>query len=233
MPSVLSPPGIFFFSKMTLAWPSSASNPAAAMEAGPAPMSATFLPLFGFAAGNSDASGLLWSAVSVAKRCRRPMAIGSRPHVLYTHAPAHSTSTGHTRAHDAPSAPSWDALVAKGQFADVVREAETLGLDSVTERRGPGDLKALGQAARYVGKRALSLRAFTALRERNRGTDYARQAAFFLARLQEEQGNQAEALRWLGTYVTEAPKGVYAARGRAASNCGVQRDGANSSGRSK
>ena len=115
------------------------------------------------------------------------------------------------RVHDAPSAPSWDALVAKGQFADVVREAETLGLDSVTERRGPGDLKALGQAARYVGKRALSLRAFTALRERNRGTDYARQAAFFLARLQEEQGNQAEALRWLGTYVTEAPKGVYAA----------------------
>ncbi|HEX2870425.1 MAG TPA: FecR domain-containing protein [Polyangiaceae bacterium] len=115
------------------------------------------------------------------------------------------------RAHEAPSAPSWDALVAKGQFADVVREAETLGLDSVTDRRGPSDLKALGQAARYVGKRALSLRAFTALRERNRGTDYARQAAFFLARLQEEQGNQAEALRWLGTYVTEAPKGVYAA----------------------
>ncbi|MES1182684.1 MAG: hypothetical protein ABUL60_02655, partial [Myxococcales bacterium] len=107
--------------------------------------------------------------------------------------------------------PSWDALVAKGQFAEVVREAETLGIDSVTERRGPSDLKALGQAARYVGKRALSLRAFSALRERNRGTDAARQAAFFLARLQEEQGNQAEALRWLGTYVSEAPRGVYAA----------------------
>lgn len=114
-------------------------------------------------------------------------------------------------AHDGQSPPSWDALVAKGQFADVVREAETLGIDSVTERRGPSDLKALGQAARYVGKRALSLRAFSALRERNRGTDAARQAAFFLARLQEEQGNQAEALRWLGTYVSEAPRGVYAA----------------------
>jgi ferric-dicitrate binding protein FerR (iron transport regulator) len=126
-------------------------------------------------------------------------------------APAPTDAVAPLRAHEAPSGPSWDALVAKGQFADVVREAETLGLDSVTERRGPGDLKALGQAARYVGKRALSLRAFTALRERNRGTDYARQAAFFLARLQEEQGNQAEALRWLGTYVTEAPKGVYAA----------------------
>jgi hypothetical protein len=32
-----------------------------------------------------------------------------------------------------------------------------------------------------------------------------------LARLQEEQGNQAEALRWLGTYVGESPRGVYAA----------------------
>jgi ferric-dicitrate binding protein FerR (iron transport regulator) len=101
------------------------------------------------------------------------------------------------RATHEPAAPSWDALVAKGQFSDVVREAETLGIDLVTERRGPSDLKALGQAARYVGKRALSLRAFSALRERNRGSDAARQAAFFLARLQEEQGpGRGPALAW-------------------------------------
>ena len=112
---------------------------------------------------------------------------------------------------DAPSSSSWDGLVAKGQFAEVVREAETLGIDSVLSSRGPGDLKALGQAARYVGQRALALRAFTALRSRSRGSDAARQAAFFLARLQEEQGNQAEALRWLNSYVAEAPRGVYAA----------------------
>jgi hypothetical protein len=126
-------------------------------------------------------------------------------------APAEVAAALPARAAHEPNAPSWDALVAKGQFADVVREAETLGIESVTERRGASDLKALGQAARYVGKRALSLRAFSALRERNRGSDAARQAAFFLARLQEEQGNQAEALRWLGTYVSEAPRGVYAA----------------------
>jgi tetratricopeptide (TPR) repeat protein len=106
---------------------------------------------------------------------------------------------------------SWDALVARGQFAQVVREAETLGVDDVTATRGASDLKALGQAARYVGQRELALRAFLALRQRNRATDSARQAAFFLARLQEEQGNQAEALRWLDTYVSEAPRGVYAA----------------------
>jgi ferric-dicitrate binding protein FerR (iron transport regulator) len=57
---------------------------------------------------------------------------------------------------------SWDALVARGQFADVVREAETLGVDAVLQSRTPGDLKALGQAARYLGDRSLSLRAFHA-----------------------------------------------------------------------
>jgi hypothetical protein len=114
-------------------------------------------------------------------------------------------------AQPAAAAATWDGLVAKGQFAEVVREAETLGLEAVLAGRGSSDLKALGQAARYVGKRSLALRAFTALRERNRGSESARSAAFFLARLQEEQGNQAEALRWLGTYVSEAPRGVYAA----------------------
>jgi hypothetical protein len=117
----------------------------------------------------------------------------------------------HAARPSAKDSASWDALVAKGQFADVVREAETLGIDRALASKGPSDLKALGQAARYVGKRAISLRAFSALRERNRGTEAARHAAFFLGRLYEEQGNQAEALRWLDTYVSEAPRGVYAA----------------------
>jgi hypothetical protein len=106
---------------------------------------------------------------------------------------------------------TWDGLVARGQFAEVVREAETLGVEAVLSNRNFADLKALGQAARYVGQRALALRAFRALRQRGPGSDAATQAAFFLARLQEEQGNQAEALRWLNTYVGEAPRGVYAA----------------------
>jgi tetratricopeptide (TPR) repeat protein len=117
----------------------------------------------------------------------------------------------HAARPSAKDSASWDALLAKGQFADVVREAEMLGIDRALTSKGPSDLKALGQAARYVGKRAISLRAFSALREQNRGTEAARHAAFFLGRLYEEQGNQAEALRWLDTYVSEAPRGVYAA----------------------
>ena len=74
----------------------------AAKEAGPLPTSATFLPVVGFFAGNSADNGAFSNVASVAKRWSRPMAIGSRPHALYTHAPAQSSSTGHTREHDAP-----------------------------------------------------------------------------------------------------------------------------------
>jgi hypothetical protein len=147
-------------------------------------------------------------AASVARNAAPAAPPAAPPRALAE--PTHVEPNVHEAAPSVAPA-SWDAMVAKGQFADVVREAETLGVDAVTQTRGVGDLKALGQAARYVGKRALSMRAFTALRERNRGSDAARQAAFFLGRLQEEQGNQAEALRWLTTYVTEAPRGVYAA----------------------
>lgn len=106
---------------------------------------------------------------------------------------------------------SWDALVAKGRFADVVRDAEASGIGGVLSSRGGSDLKALGQAARYTGDRALSLRAFTALRDRFASSDAGRPASFFIARLHEEQGSSREALRWLSIYLGEAPRGVYAA----------------------
>ena len=106
---------------------------------------------------------------------------------------------------------SWDALVAKGRSADVVRDAEGLGIGSVLSARGGADLKALGQAARYTGNRGLALRAFSALRERFPNSEAGRPASFFIARIQEEQGSTREALRWLSIYLGESPRGVYAA----------------------
>jgi ferric-dicitrate binding protein FerR (iron transport regulator) len=93
---------------------------------------------------------------------------------------------------DLAAVTSWEELVSNGQFADVVSEAETIGVDDVAASRSVNELKALGQAARYVGKRGLALRAFTALQERTRGTDSAAEAAILLASLQQEQGNQTE-----------------------------------------
>lgn len=106
---------------------------------------------------------------------------------------------------------SWDSLVAKGRFAEVVRDAEGLGLGAVLSGRSGADLKALGQAARYTGDRGLALRAFSALRDRFPNSEAGRPASFFIARIQEEQGNAREALRWLSIYLGESPRGVYAA----------------------
>ncbi|HYQ14152.1 MAG TPA: FecR domain-containing protein [Polyangiaceae bacterium] len=107
--------------------------------------------------------------------------------------------------------PSWDALVAKGRFAEVVRDAEAMGVGTALGARSGADLKALGQAARYTGDRALALRAFGALRQRFANSEAGRPASFFIARIQEEQGSPREALRWLSIYLGEAPRGVYAA----------------------
>lgn len=134
-----------------------------------------------------------------------PVAVAAAAAVV---APAHNGGVGKARA---SATTSWDALVAKGRFAEVVRDAESLGIGSVLTSRGGADLKALGQAARYTGDRALALRAFTALRERFAASEPGRPASFFIARIQEEQGSSREALRWLSIYLGEAPRGVYAA----------------------
>jgi hypothetical protein len=156
------------------------------------------------------------AAAALARPGAAPPAAPTTPSALPAAAPTTPRGPARLRELSAPAgardaALAWDAMVAKGQFAEVVREARAQGLEAAVAGRGPRELKALGQAARYVGERRLALRSFSALRQRNRGTEWAQQAAFFLARLYEEQGSQAEALRWLGTYLTEAPRGVYAA----------------------
>ncbi|HEY4159654.1 MAG TPA: hypothetical protein VGM29_16200, partial [Polyangiaceae bacterium] len=106
---------------------------------------------------------------------------------------------------------SWDTLVAKGSFAEVVSLAEALGVEQALVTRGPADLKAFAQAAHYTGRADLSLRAWSALRERFARSTLAQPSSFFLGRIYEDQGNLAAALKWLSTYSNEAPGGVYAA----------------------
>ncbi|MGC4090358.1 MAG: FecR domain-containing protein [Polyangiaceae bacterium] len=110
---------------------------------------------------------------------------------------------------DASASPAWSALVAKGQFAEVVKAAEALGTDRVLHERSAGEIGALAHAAHYTGHSALAVSAWSALRERFGGQKAARQAAFFLGRVYDQQGRRAEALRWLDTYLKEAPSDVY------------------------
>jgi FecR protein len=104
----------------------------------------------------------------------------------------------------------WDALLRAGRFAAVIQAAEAQGIDHALQTANGSDVKALAQAARYTGRAPLSLRAWQTLRTRFTSQPLGAQASFFLGRTYEEQGNSAEALRWLGTYVSEAPAGVYA-----------------------
>jgi len=116
------------------------------------------------------------------------------------------------RAAKLPSNPSlsWSQLVAKGRFDEVVQAAEAMGIDAALQRRDAADLHALAQAARYAGHAELAQRTWQAVRRRFAGQPVASQAAFFLARSFDEQGQGALALKWLDIYLAEAPSGVYA-----------------------
>jgi transmembrane sensor len=104
----------------------------------------------------------------------------------------------------------WNALLNAGQFAAIMRDADARGAERLLDSAPAGDLKVLALAARYTGRRALSLRAWQALRARYAADAQSQGAAFFLGRGYEEQGDTAEAMRWLARYLAESPGGAYA-----------------------
>lgn len=111
-----------------------------------------------------------------------------------------------------PTAPpvGWAKLVARGDYAAVVREAKDMG-EGAALARPLGDLRALADAARFTGDVALAVRAYSTIRSRFASSGDARTAAFLLGRIAEEQQRSpAAALRWYDTYLSEAPSGPFA-----------------------
>jgi ferric-dicitrate binding protein FerR (iron transport regulator) len=107
--------------------------------------------------------------------------------------------------------PTWSKLVSSGDFARVVREADAEGVGHALASRPLGDLRALGDAARYSGNVTLAKRAYSAVRTRFASSGDARTAAFLLGRIAEEQEHSnADAARWYDTYLAEAPGGAFA-----------------------
>ncbi|MEZ4446017.1 MAG: FecR domain-containing protein [Polyangiaceae bacterium] len=118
-----------------------------------------------------------------------------------------------TTAPSATTAPparklSWAELIAKGDYATVLSEAEARGIESVLQSGSAGDLVALADAARYQGKGPLARTALVALREHHPGSAAATSAAFLLGRMSE--GSAASAIGWYDRYLAEAPGGAYA-----------------------
>jgi len=131
-------------------------------------------------------------------------------------APAKPQSPAHERSkpndeRTAEVVENWEALVAAGRFEEVVERASAQGVETVLASGSAVQVRALAQAARYTGRSGLSESAWLAVRRRFASEAAGRQAAFFLARIHEDTGRLDQALRWLETYLAEAPSGVYAA----------------------
>ena len=121
---------------------------------------------------------------------------------------------GRLAIHDGESASHavpWSDLIAKGDFSEIVQDAERRGLDVTLARASALDLTNLADAARYIKKHETARQALLALRARFAGSERATDAAFFLGRLSEiGPASSDAALTWYDTYLTEAGRGPYA-----------------------
>ena len=109
------------------------------------------------------------------------------------------------------AAPSWSDLLAAGNFQGVIEAARARGIDATLSRGPLTDLAALSDAARYERDHALARRGLLAERSRFAGSADARAAAFVLGRMADDDGSSDEARRWYDAYLSESPKGAFAA----------------------
>ena len=119
------------------------------------------------------------------------------------------------RASAGPEPRAWAGLIAEGDFAGVVKDAERRGLDVTLASASAAELTSLADAARYTRHNDLARQALLGLRARFPGTVRASDAAFFLGRLAEQPSSSSPssagaALAWYETYLRESERGPYA-----------------------
>jgi len=119
-------------------------------------------------------------------------------------APPSSSSTSGRAGSDAQA---WRRQVAEGHFDAVLEQAERRGLERTLSGGSLEELGALADAARYAGRSALARRALLSERQRFAGSSAAREAAFFLGRIEEDSGTGG--LDWYERYLSESPRGAY------------------------
>ncbi|WP_437958417.1 FecR domain-containing protein [Sorangium sp. So ce119] len=126
-----------------------------------------------------------------------------------------STSVGPTSTtlgSGSPVRSTWRALALDARYKDALAAAEREGFDAICAAASPGDLHALGDAARLGGSTARAVQAFSALRRRFPGSPEAASAAFLLGRIAQDQSDDpAGAARWFTLYLSEHPGGAFAA----------------------
>jgi len=126
-------------------------------------------------------------------------------------APSRRRAARIERGEAALAAGGWGKLIAQGDFAAVVKDAEQRGLDATLAGASAADLTSLADAARYIRRTDLARQALLGLRARFPGTAHASDAAFFLGRLAESApASVAAAVAWYETYLGESGQGPYA-----------------------
>jgi len=143
-----------------------------------------------------------------------PAAAGPAPHAARSRAVA---VRGMPSVAPAPVAAdmNWSTLIKQGDFHGVLADAEQRGLARTLETASAADLNLLADAARYVRRGDVARRTLLAERERFPGSASAREAAFFLGGLAEDDPGVTSAkaaVEWYERYMKDLPHGNYAAQ---------------------
>ena len=132
------------------------------------------------------------------------------PSSLAVAPPATPSGAGDLTALGRSSALDWRKKAAQGDFAEVIAAAERRGIDATLASVPLEDLAALADSARYARRTALAKRALLTERSRFPRSAAARDAAFFLGRIAEDEGTGAS--EWYERYLSESPDGAYASQ---------------------
>lgn len=102
---------------------------------------------------------------------------------------------------------SWSQRLSQGDFHGIVEDAERAGLDSTLGSVPVQDLSVLADAARYARRTEIARRALLAERRRFPNSRQARDAAFFLGGVSEDDPSSGRetALAWYERYLRENP----------------------------
>jgi TolA-binding protein len=136
---------------------------------------------------------------------------------------ARTLASIHSRAHPDWEPKRWSERVSAGDANGVVAEAVAHGIDTAVADADASELVALADAARYAGRTYLAERVLRAQRTRFPGTPAAGAAAFFLGRLADDRGDATDGLEWYRRYLSEEPRGAYAAEALGREMIGVAR----------
>jgi hypothetical protein len=104
----------------------------------------------------------------------------------------------------------WRKKAAEGAFGEVIAAAEKRGIEATLAGVSLSDLAALADSARYARRLPLAKRALLAERSRFPRSVAARDAAFFLGRIAEDEGGGA--VEWYDRYLMESKEGAYASQ---------------------